>query len=265
MDPGSPSIGRLCDALEAASARFVALLRSEPDPSAHAIGTWSVGETAAHVSMSGGYFLAVLRGEMDDPEVIDENAENNARYLATHPERRPSVLADLAEANDGALVAHARTLEGDPIVEPFAGAKVPASSALAVELGEVLVHGYDIARAARARWTIPRAEAALAVEGFVPLLPFIVDEERARGRRLRCELRIRGGARVVVALEGPTLELEPPSGDPVDCTMSVDPATFLLLTFRRVGLAGVILRGRVTAWGRRPWRAMSLQTVMKSV
>lgn len=266
MDGSAPSLVGLCDALETASARFVAMLRRGPDPSAPAVGVWTVGETAAHVAYSPTYFLGVARNEVAEPEVIDEVARNNAAYLAAEPERRPSVLADRSEAADTALIAFARTVVGDPIVEPFAGAKTPLSAVLATELSELLVHGYDIARAARLPWPIPRDEATRALEGLLPLFPAIVDEDRARGVSVRCELRIRGGGRAVLILERGSLSVEPSApGTRVDCRMSVDPAAFLLLTFHRIGVAASATRGRVLVWGRRPWRALALQRAFKTI
>jgi len=263
MSPSS--IGLLCDALGRASERFTTMLRLDPDPSARAIGVWTVGETAAHVSSSPAYFLAVARGEVAEPEVLDDLGRSNAERLAADPERGPRVLAQRVERGEEELSSYARTADGDPLVRPFAGVDVPLSSVLAIELSELLVHGDDIARAARLPWRIPRDEAALALDGLVPLLPFLVDEQRAIGVRMRCELRIRGGVSVILALEGGRLRLEPPSSTPVDCRMSVEPVAFLLLSFHRTGLLGPILRGRIVAWGRRPWRAPTLQAVLKTI
>jgi hypothetical protein len=108
-------------------------------------------------------------------------------------------------------------------------------------------------------------EAGLALEGLLPLLPFMVDERSAADVALRCELRVRGGSRSVVEIDRGTLRVEPPSAAPVDCRLSVDPVAFLLLTYNRVSLPGPILRGRLVAWGRRPWLAMRLQASLKTI
>ena len=260
-----PPVGRLCDSLQRASGRLAALLRRDPDPAARAIGRWNIGETAAHASSSPTHFLAVARGEIADLETIDHVDRSNAEHLASDPERRPRVLAARLERADDELVSYARTVDGDPVVRLFGGVDVPLSTLLAVELGELLVHGDDIARAARFSWRIPRDEAAVALDGLIPLLPAVVDERRARDLRMRCELRIRGGSRAVVEIDRGVLRVEPPSGRPVDCRISADPVTFLLLVFHRVGLIRAIARGGVTAWGRRPWRAARLQTALKTL
>lgn len=260
-----PIVARLCDALLRASDRLVRSLRTDPEPSARAIGTWTVGETAAHASWSPTYFLAVARGEMTEPHAIEDVARNNAEVLATDPERRPRVLADRLERGDEELVSYVRTLEGDPILRPFEGVDVPLSTVLAVELGELLVHGEDIARAARLPGCIPGDEAALTLEGFLPILPFAVDERRAIGCTMRCELRIRHGARARLVLEDGVLRVGPVSSGPVDCRISADPAALLRLVFHRTGIVGPIVRGELFAWGRRPWRAMVLLRVLKTI
>lgn len=260
-----PSIERLCDSLLGASGRLATMLRRGPDPSAPSIGVWTLGETAAHVSSSSAYFLAVARGQVIEPEDLDHVDRSNAAGLAADPERMPGVLADRLEQGEEELVSYARSVDGDPIVRPFVGVDLPLSSVLAIELGELLVHGDDIARAARRSWRIPRDDAALTLEGFLPLLPFVVDERRARDVVMRCELRIRGGSRVVVVIDHGALWVEPASPGPVDCRLSVDPATFLLLMFLRVGMLRSIARGKVCAWGRRPWRATTLRSVLKTI
>ncbi len=260
-----PPVGLLCDSLQHASERFAALLRRDPDPFAPAIGRWNVGETAAHASSSPAHFLAVARGEVAELEALDHVDRSNAEHLASDPERRPRILADRLERADDALVSYARTVDGDPVVRLFAGVDAPLSTVLAVELGELLVHGDDIARAARLSWRIPKEEAAVALDGLIPLLPAVVDEHRARKMRMRCELRIRGGSRSVVAIDRGVLWVEPPSARSVDCRISVDPVTFLLLVFHRMGPLRAMARGGIIAWGRRPWRAARLQTALKTI
>ena len=41
---------------------LAAVMRQVRDPAVRAVGVWSIGETAAHVSGSSGYFLAAARG-----------------------------------------------------------------------------------------------------------------------------------------------------------------------------------------------------------
>ena len=43
------------------------------------------------------------------------------------------------------------------------------------------------------------------------------------------------------------------AGGPVDCVISADPVTFLLVVYGRMPLGRALLRGGMLAWGRRPW------------
>ena len=261
--PG-PAVGALAGALAAAGSQFAEMLRLVADPTRTAIGEWSVGETAAHVASSAPFFLAVARGEQE-PESLNEVAAVNAVFLASDPERDPPALAERSTAGESALLAYAAGVDGDPIFELFRGVELPLSTLLAVELGEVLVHGYDIARASGLAWPIGRAQAAAAAAGLLPLLPHLVDRQAAAGRRVRLELRIRAGERAVLDFDDGALHISRSEGQPVDCRVSVDPVTYLLLTYGRIGPLAPMLQGRLAAWGRRPWLAMAFRSFFRKV
>jgi len=249
----APSVNALCDALVVSREKLSATMRQVTDPSPRAVGTWTIGETAQHVSSAAEYLLAAVRGEAD-LERFDEVDEINARVLAEDEERSPRILADRFDRGSMALVAYARTVHGDPTVVPFAGLEVPLATLLGIELGEVLIHGCDIARAAGLPWQIDRAHAVLAHEAYMPLLPSTLDRERASGVRLAIDLRVRGMQPVVVRIQDGVLVVEDAHGQRVDCHISVDPVVYLLLEFNRIKPWKPMLRGQLVTWGRRPWR-----------
>lgn len=257
-------IGAVRNALATAGAQLTRLLRLGPDPGLPAIGAWSVGEAAAHAAASAGYFLKVARGDRE-PEGLDEVAANNALFLASDPERDPLTLAERHLAGEQALLAYVDGLGTDPMVEVFCGVVAPLSTLLAVELTEVLVHGDDIARAAGLPWVIEREHAAVAAGGLLPLLPHLVDRQAAAGRRLRVELRLRGGERAILEFDDGNLRVGGADGRSVDCRLSVDPAVFLLLTFGRTGPWRPMLKGKLAAWGRRPWLGALLPRLFERV
>jgi hypothetical protein len=90
-------VGALCAALTAVRAELSVVMRQITDPSPTAVGSWSIGETAQHLSGSAEYFLAAARGEA-----------SNARVLAANPERDPRVLADRFDATVHAARSGAR-------------------------------------------------------------------------------------------------------------------------------------------------------------
>lgn len=198
------------------------------------------------------------------PEPLDDIDAANARSLAADPERDPRALAGRAVDGERAFVAHARTLAGDPAVTPFAGVDVPFSSLLAIELGEILVHGWDIARAAGLPWRIAPDHAALALWGYVPLLPHMLDAQRATGVRLAIELRIRGVPRAVAQIADGELRIEEAGRQRVDCRLTADPVAYLLLTWNRISPVGAVLRGRLVPWGRRPLRVLEFGSLLRT-
>ena len=254
-------VGALCDTLALSRAQLSAVMRQITDPSPTAVGTWSIGETAQHMSGSAEYFLAAALGEAD-LERLDEVDASNARELAANPERDPRVLAERFDKGGEALVAFARQVDGDPTVTPFAGVEVPLSALLGLELGEVLVHGRDIAQAAGLPWHIDPLHALLTLEAYLPLLPFTLDRQRAAGVRLALELRVRGIRPIVVRIQDGTLVVEDFRGQEVDAHLSAEPVTYLLLMWNRISPWKPLLRGQLFAWGRRPWRVTELGSLL---
>ncbi len=105
--------------------------------------------------------------------------------------------------------------------------------------------------------------AILAHEGSLPVLPFLLDKERAVGVRMRLELRIRGMPRQVLSISDGVLRVQASSGEPVDCRMSVDPVVYLLLIWNRISPWRPVLRGQLAVWGRRPWLVNTFQSLLK--
>jgi uncharacterized protein (TIGR03083 family) len=240
------------------------MLRRVKDPDRPAIGSWTVGETAAHVAGSHQFFLEVASGETP-PIALDDVAEHNTEFLIANPERDARALANRFESGELALRNHVDSLDGDPSVEMFDGILVPLSTLLAVELGEVLVHGYDIAGASGLDWPIASDHAGLAVGGLLPILPYVVDPAKASGFDARIAFRIRDGIEATLAFDDGVLQIEDVGAQRVDCHLSVDPATYLLLTFNRITPTIPTLQGKIVVWGRRPWLAVKMASLFKTI
>lgn len=257
MTMNDPLVRPLCDVLLDTSTSLAAVMRQVRDPTARAVGVWSIGETAAHVSGSSGYFLAAARGE-GGLERLDEVDQANAQALAADPERDPVRLADRLESGEQALVAFARQVQGDPPVHPFEGVEVPLSTLLAIELGELLVHGFDIARATHLPWPIDPAAAVLTLQGYLPLMAYTLDVAGARGVQLAVEIRIRRMRPVVVVIADDALVVDESAGQRVDAHIAATPTAYLLLMWNRIPPWKPLLSGQFLIWGRRPWRALEL-------
>jgi uncharacterized protein (TIGR03083 family) len=245
------------------TADVIAAIR-DPEAPTRGLG-WTLGETAAHLVANLRSHRAWLRGEGKIDYGVPDLAEVNRRAIDEVGERDPVRLAEMLRAENQAYVGAA----GD---QP-PGATVPAAvgPALSVEvmtcvlLGELLVHGFDLARTLGRPWRIARAEANLVATGALAVLPQFVDPAAARGGSVSYELRLRGGPRVVLRFGDGALAVGPASpGVAVDCRISADPAAFLLVAYGRVGQWGPITHGQLLAWGRRPWAALRLTSHVRN-
>jgi hypothetical protein len=116
------------------------------------------------------------------------------------------------------------------------------------------VHGHDIATGTGRPWPIAAEHAKLILGTVCPKMwPLVVRPEAGRVVPVTYEIRLRGnGPRYVVRVADGTAEVRG-AGGPVDCVISADPVTFLLVGYGRMPLVRALLRGGMLAWGRRPW------------
>ena len=107
----------------------------------------------------------------------------------------------------------------------------------------------------------PLLAGPLLRPGLLPVVPHYLRAERARGRPARYDIRLRGehAARAVFTIEDGVLTVgTPAAGQRADCYLSADPRAFLLVLYGRTGPLKPALAGRILAWGRRPWLALTL-------
>lgn len=278
---------RTQEALRAEVANVTALLRSVRNPGAPGVGNWSLAEVAMHLSQAWIIVPALARA---DPAAIAgvvpgagdmaggsplhdvwELGDATSLGVRSDAERDLSALAQRIEARAADYFASCAGAVADEtrpwLVE---GVRLPLRALTCHLLNETIVHGYDIARADGQRWGIERARAAAVIEGF--LFPAIqalgpramVDQERAAGVRATFEVRIRGGGRHVFAFDDGSLSIRAPSSARVDCHVSADPGALLLVAWGRRSQWAAIASGQLTAWGRKPWMAPRLRTLMRN-
>jgi len=267
--------GRAQDALRDEVRRVTALLRSVRDPAAPTVGSWNLAETALHLSqvwlvapglaqqdLSGIYdVMPGLAGTAGDSLIRDiwELAGVTGLGVRSDPERDPGVLADRIEARAEVYFEDCVGRSADErrpwLVQ---GSTVRLSTLTGHLLNETVVHGYDIARAARRGWRIEPAHAAMVLEEFiVPVIqalePRALVSEKAAGVRATYDLHIRGAGRFQFAFDHGELRVVTPSSGGADCHISADPVAFLMLTWGRRSQWEAIARGQLMAWGRKPW------------
>ena len=167
-------------AISAAAGRFTALLRETDDIERPAAGTdWTVAETAAHVSVVFTGFSAAIAGEpqaLTPEQYLDADfptrlAASNAATIAMVDHTDAGRLAELITA--GAQRFLELVAAADPQMEcetPWYGPgrtrTVDCLTALA--LGELTVHGHDIATGTGRPWPISAEHAKLIVGTVCP-------------------------------------------------------------------------------------------------
>lgn len=257
---------RVCAALREVVPNLVTLVRSVRDANSVAVGTWTVGDVAAHLSHGFRCDTDAIAGNPVPDAVVTKAgiAEATAKLLAEDGERDPAVLADriarLAnEFDDVASRSQSAT------VDWLQGVRLPPSAVAGHLLEECLVHGHDIATAIGRPWPIQRHHALLAVEGGVlPLIAALPPTAFVNqgSFRARFELRLRGGGTTVMDFDRGSLTLETGPARDVDAHISADPAALMLVFIGRRGIGKPVLGGKLTAWGRRPWKLARMLTAI---
>jgi hypothetical protein len=256
-----------------------ALVRSIRDPLRPGHGGWNLAELAVHMLHVLDFEVGTVRRD-PVPAVngFADLAAYTVGYVVAEPSRDPPALADRIEARAAEFAALTTGVGADVEYDWFGGARLPLSAVCAHIVSELLVHGWDVARAEGRRCTIARSDAIVAIDEFMgPLAAAIaeagsfggaaafVDPARAAGLRAVFDLRLADGPRRHLVFNRGELAITPP--DPsrrVDCHLRADPATLLLVLWRRRSHWPAVARGQLTAWGRRPWLAGRLPSLIRT-
>jgi len=246
-----------------AGPRFSAMLRSATRPDAPALGVWSLSQVAVHVSLVTDAVWAMTRGGGNLIADVWDLATLSQVLVDGEGRRTPAEMADRIDASVTGFLA-AMDVAGEDTSHSWLiqGTEMPLSTLTCHVLNELTIHGLDVARAQGVPWPIDRGHATLIVQGFLfPSLHALgramVVQEKAGDARF--EVRLRGGGRVWLRFAGGDFAVESSPQGPVDCYLSVDPATFLLVAWGRTSQWPAIAKGLLLAWGRKPWLGMQIR------
>ncbi|MCG6499786.1 maleylpyruvate isomerase family mycothiol-dependent enzyme [Kitasatospora sp. A2-31] len=255
---GRPGAARtaLLEAVTAVGDEAVALLAGcrgdTPIPGAE----WTVAEAAAHLAMANELMADLAAGEErpygdGTPASL---AAANAASLAARPQRDPAVLAEEIARQAGRFTAAAGPRTGtEPVRTPLGPMDLDTLGAYL--LTHMLGHLYDIAVALRRPHPIDRHRVALTMPFLRTAMPRVTDPRTAAGHNACYRLRIRGlGGFAVTFTDGTAVVGTEPPRRP-DCTILTEPVAFLLIALGRYTAVDALTRGKVLAWGRRPWLA----------
>ncbi|MFJ2864201.1 maleylpyruvate isomerase family mycothiol-dependent enzyme [Kitasatospora sp. NPDC087314] len=217
---------------------------------------WTVAEAAAHLAMANELMAALAAGE-ERPYgdgTPGSLAAANAASLAERPERDPAVLAEeIARRTREFTTAAAARAGTEPVLTPLGPMDLDTLGAYL--LTHMLGHLYDIALALGRPHPIDRHRVELAMPFVRTAMPRVLDARAAAGHNACYRLRIRGlGAFAVTFTDGAAVVSQEPPRRP-DCTILTEPVAFLLIALGRYTATGALARGKVLAWGRRPWLA----------
>src|SRR5262249_11270796 len=145
----------VADASARALRAFAVQLRGVSDPGATVPALeWTAEELATHVLAGARSQLHMLQGEaIGWRDLEDGPAENRRIMRELVTEQGIASLADAIDAVAGELASAWASAAGDTMIPWHGGLKLRLTDAVAIFLGDVVVHGWDLARLTKTSWT----------------------------------------------------------------------------------------------------------------
>ncbi|HEX7277396.1 MAG TPA: maleylpyruvate isomerase N-terminal domain-containing protein [Acidimicrobiales bacterium] len=257
-------------AIAAVGARVSAMVRAISHPDAPCLGIWNTTDVAVHLSHGVDIITSLARGSSPMSDDIWDLMKLMPMLVTGESERDLGAIATRIDASVASLLAVLRDSPGDPsrqwVVE---GVDFPLTSIASHALNELVVHGGDVARADGAPWPVDRPHAALVLRGFMfPVLGALrgamVDQEAAAGVKATYHIVLRGGGHAYLRFDDGDLSVSDDPPGPVDCHLSVDPAAFLAVGWARTTQWPPIFKGKLLAYGRKPWMGLKLRGMLRN-
>ncbi|HEV3471875.1 MAG TPA: maleylpyruvate isomerase N-terminal domain-containing protein [Actinomycetota bacterium] len=252
-------VGHVCAALERHTRRLTALMRNITAADAPAIGSWSIHDVALHVTDGMANYAKRINGESaSELDAIRNMAQWNVETVKRLPRKPLPELAAEMDRVTGAFIAVARSMAPDRMVPWYAGFSIPAVVAVALRLVEHIIHGYDMAKAARETWPIERHDAVAMTYGLAYTSPHFVEPDRLDFEGT-LEVRIRGEAPFFFAVKDRRLHVDGSVMRDAGFHISAEPVAWVLVSTERMSRVFAALTGRIIGWGVRPLLPFKLQ------
>jgi len=255
----------LRDRIAQALARFDRLARSA-DPLAQLPGsTWTAQQAVAHVLTIALRYLHEQQGDsrlVADPRELNVLNQNELE-AALAP---VSELADQIQAVAPELDALFDTVANEGPVLPFhCGAHVDGVTWQTNWLGELLLHGRDIARAAKAPWELPERDMLLIARGLMQIAPAYVRSTIPSDTDICVAINTPGARPYLIHIHDGIGEVRVrrPNDRP-DAVLRLPASTLTQLLYQRIGQLTAARRGLRVVGGRRPWRAFKLMSCFEA-
>ncbi len=216
---------------------------------------WTLREATCHLITVFRAFGASLEGRLA-AWGTPEGAELARTIMDVEGSHDPATLArHLDHAVQAFLAAAGARAPDDVIATPWYARDTShlVGAMTCLVLGEVALHGWDLAHAAGQPWPIEPEDARRVISGAFPAkAPVIADPETTEGVDLTYEVRVEGGPAFSFRFAGATGEIRPPGTWPADCVLEGDPVAIVLWVYGRVGTEELFAAGRVRASGADP-------------
>ena len=245
--------------------RFHRLARSA-DPHARRSGLdWTVQQVVAHVLCIAHRYQALAEGRdfhrASYPRELDQiNEEELNAVMAPIPD-----LMDQLETLAPVMDAYFDDLSDDSSLEFHCGLMVSGIVAQINWLFELTLHGEDIARAVGVPWEIRERDMLLILRECVEVAPGYVRAGVSSATDICVALQIPDARPYVMHLDdGIAVTRERLPGDRPDAVLKAPASTMTRLLLQRIGSFTATRQGLRIVGGRRPWKAMKLQSCFEA-
>lgn len=246
--------------LRGAVQRYSELAQSAADSAQPLPGSeWTLRESVAHVTSVAPRYAKFPYGTQQLAETPAELPALNGEEIKALGERTVGDLLTLLQDAVEAVIGQVEAYGDQPPEYRFhGGGLVTADVALGILLGELIVHGRDMATGMHRSWPITRQQVSLIWSGAEPILPGWVEPASSAGHHAAYQVHLGDGRQHLLCFTSGKLATQLPAGRRIDCHIGGSPEAILLILYRRVSPWRAALTGRVIAWGPRPWLAFSL-------
>src|SRR5215207_4929140 len=246
--------------------RFDQLVRSA-DPLARPPGhDWTVQQIVAHVLTLGHRYRQFGRGReyrraADPPGIAVLNQAELEAAMAPIPELADQLQA-LAPELDSYFDAHS---SDEPIIPFHAFGFMSCNTAQTNWLGELLLHGEDIARAVKSAWELPERDMLLVLRGAAEMAPLYLGPGTSRDTDVCVAFQLPGARPYLIHIHDGVAEMrEHRPDDRPDAVLRLPASTLTQLLYQRIGPFTALRRGLWLVGGRRPWAALKLMSYFES-
>jgi hypothetical protein len=194
-------------------------------------------------------------------ELDDINRTELDALMAPIPEIADQ-LNDLASVMDALF----DSCSNDRVYEFHCGAFVDGTTAQTNWLGELILHGRDVARAIRAPWEIEERDMLLITRGLMQCAegPGYLRAGLPAGTDVCVALKLPGARPYVMHIHDGAVETrERRPADRPDSVLRMPASTLCDMVYQRIGPVTAARRGLMIVGGRRPWKALRLQSCLE--